>query len=45
MTINVDWDSADKTIIRYEFTGNWTAHEFDNAVELSFRLTEFFVVM
>jgi len=40
MGIKVNWDNKEQTIIRYDFEGNWNWHDFDQAVERSFTMTE-----
>src|SRR5688572_14922021 len=39
MSITVNWDNADKTIIRYDFQGKWTWDEFRVAANEAFGLT------
>jgi hypothetical protein len=38
MTITVEWDNADKTIIRWDFVGIWEWQEVYAAAEMSGRL-------
>jgi hypothetical protein len=40
MTINVSWDSDQKTIIRWDFKGVWKWDDFNRAREKSFELMD-----
>src|SRR5688500_15435106 len=39
MNINVNWDNADKTALRYDFQSKWTWDEFRTAANEAFGLT------
>ena len=39
MTITVQWDNDDKTVIRYDFTGYWNWAEFREKAQLAFVMT------
>jgi hypothetical protein len=39
MSVNVSWDNDDKTIIRYDFDGQWTWNDFNAATVDAFAMT------
>jgi hypothetical protein len=39
MSITVQWDNNDKTVIRYDFTGYWTWTEFRQRAQEAFAMT------
>ena len=39
MTITVQWDNDDKTVIRYDFTGYWNWAEFRKQAQTAFAMT------
>ncbi len=40
MKISVQWDNDAKTVIRYDFTGSWDWHTYEQALEQGFTMTE-----
>lgn len=40
MTISVDWDNQEKTIVTWDFDGRWSWSEYYHALEQSDRLLE-----
>jgi hypothetical protein len=40
MSVTVQWDNEDKTLVRYDFEGRWTWDEFYAAYEQGKKLTE-----